>query len=130
MDIKFSISSAGVFRRIQLSVSEKNRPIDCELSGIMKGPTGREEIFLPSPEKMLHNASYPSSGGRFVTCTGKGTYQIIFQPKESGEHELRIIGRILEGRQNGERKRPQTLSSQNPPSSHFKPFEKKFHLTF
>ncbi|HJW96913.1 MAG TPA: hypothetical protein VJ485_02010 [archaeon] len=130
MDIKISVSLAGVFRRIQLSVSEKGRPADCELSGIMKDPTGREEIFLPSPEKMLHNVSYPSSGGRFVTCTGKGTYQIIFQPKERGDHVLRILGRILEGRRNGERKRLQTVSSQNLPSSHFQPFEKAFHISF
>ena len=121
MDIKLSVSEAGVFRRIQLSVSEKKRPVDCELSAIMKDPTGREEIFLPSPEKMLRNASYPSSGGRFVTCTGKGEYQIIFQPKEKGRHELKLVGRILDRRWNGE--------IQNSPSSHFKPFEKIFQLT-
>ena len=94
MDIKFSVSLAGVFRRIQLSVSEKNGPVDCELSGIMKGPTGREEIFLPSPEKILPNATYPQSGGRFVTQTGKGKYQLIFQPKEAGPHELKLVGRV------------------------------------
>ena len=107
MDIKISVSVAGVFRRVQLSVSEKNEPVDCEISGIMKDPTGREEIFLPSPEKMLHNASYPSSGGRFVTCTGKGTYQIIFQPKEKGNHELKLMGRVSG-----------------------KPFQRTFQLTF
>jgi hypothetical protein len=105
MDINLSVSGAGAFRRITLAVSQE--PERLELSAIITPPSGREEIFLPSPEKILANASYPSSGGRFVTQTGKGKYQIIFQPKESGRHELRLIGRALG-----------------------KPFQKSFQITF
>ncbi len=88
MDISFSVSSAGVFRRISLSLGQ-----DCELSAIIRSPSGMEEIFLPSPEKLARNVTYPSSGGRFVTCTGKGRYQIIFQPREKGDHTVKILGR-------------------------------------
>ena len=102
MDIEFSVSSAGMFSRIQLSLAQ-----DCELSAIVTAPSGREEIFLPSPDRLAANVSYPHSGGRFVTCTGRGRYQIIFQPKEKGEHMLKVMGR-----ESG------------------KAFEKVFHITF
>jgi hypothetical protein len=92
MDITFSVSGSGVFRRIALTVAEE--PEQLELSAIVTSPSGREEIFLPSPEKIRTNATYPSSGGRFITQTAKGKYQIIFQPKEAGLHELKLVGRI------------------------------------
>jgi hypothetical protein len=102
MDIKFSVSSAGLFSRIQLSFHE-----ECELSAIITSPSGREEIYLPSPDRFAGNVSYSQSGGRFVTCTGRGRYQIIFQPKEKGEHAIKVLGRASR-----------------------KPFEKIFHITF
>lgn len=107
MDVTFSVSASGVFRRISLSVSDKSKPTECELSAIIRSPSGTEEIFLPSPEKLANSVTYPSSGGRFVTCTGKGKYQIIFQPKEKGSHEVKLIGGISG-----------------------KPFEKIYHINF
>jgi len=94
MEITFSVSSAGTFRRISLSVLEKSGPAECELSAIITPPSGRDEIFLPSPEKILPTVTYPHSGGRFVTHIGPGKYQIIFQPKESGSHKLKLVGRL------------------------------------
>jgi hypothetical protein len=105
MDFQISASSAGAFRRITLSLP--GEPEQLELSAIITSPSGREEIFLPSPEKILSNATYPQSGGRFVTRIGKGKYQLIFQPKEAGPHELKLIGRISG-----------------------KPFQKAFQITF
>ena len=93
MDISFSVSGAGVFRRILLSVSDKGRPLDCGLSAIVTSPSRREEIYLPSPEKLSNNVTYPYAGGRFVTQVGAGKYQIIFQPKEKGEHEIKLLGK-------------------------------------
>ena len=93
MEFSFSVSEAGVFKRIAIAISDKGKPVDCGMSAIMTSPSGREEIFLPSPEKLEANVTYPHTGGRFVTCTGKGKYQIIFQPKESGKHQLRLIGK-------------------------------------
>jgi len=92
MEFQISVSTAGAFRRITLSLSEKPQPL--EMSAIITPPSEREEIFLPSPEKILPNATYPQSGGRFVTQTGKGKYQLIFQPKEAGPHELKLVGRV------------------------------------
>ena len=92
MDISLSVSSAGTFRRITLSVQEKSRQADCELSAIITSPSGKDEIFLPSPEKILPAVTYAQSGGRFVTHTGTGKYQIIFQPRESGPHRLKLVG--------------------------------------
>jgi hypothetical protein len=94
MDFQVSVSSAGAFRRITISVLEGAKPAECELSAIITPPSGRDEIFLPSPEKILPTATYPHSGGRFVTHTGRGRYQIIFQPKEPGPHSLKLIGRL------------------------------------
>jgi hypothetical protein len=93
MDISIAVSKAGTFRRILLSVMEKSRPVECELSAIITSPSGRDEIFLQSPEKILPTATYPQSGGRFVTHTGLGKYQIIFQPREKGSHRLKLVGR-------------------------------------
>jgi hypothetical protein len=93
MEIELSVSESGAFRRLSISASEAGRLAECGLSAIITSPSGREEIFLPSPEKLASNVTYPSSGGRFVTCTGKGRYQIIFQPKEKGEHEINLMGR-------------------------------------
>jgi hypothetical protein len=93
MKFSFSVSDAGVFRRIAISISDRGKPVDCGVSAIMTSPTGREEIFLPSPDKLEANVTYPHTGGRFVTCTGNGRYQIIFQPKESGRHELKLVGK-------------------------------------
>lgn len=107
MEIRLSVSSAGTFRRISVSVMEGSRPAECELSAIITSPSGRDEIFLPSPEKILPMATYPHSGGRFVTHTGQGKYQIIFQPKEAGPHKLKLVGRLSE-----------------------KPFKKELQLTF
>jgi len=92
MDVGLTVSSAGVFRRLLLSVSDKGRPLDCGISAIITSPSSREEIFLPSPEKLSSNVTYPYSGGRFVTHVGAGKYQIIFQPKESGSHTLKLLG--------------------------------------
>jgi hypothetical protein len=94
MDISIAVSKAGTFRRILLSVLEKSRPVECELSAIITSPSGRDEIFLQSPEKALPSATYPHSGGRFVTHTGAGKYQIIFQPGEKGPHSLKLVGRF------------------------------------
>lgn len=94
MDFQISVSSAGTFRRISLSVLDKSKPAECELSAIITPPSGRDEIFLPSPEKILPTVTYPHSGGRFVTHTGPGKYQIIFQPKEPGQHSLKLVGRL------------------------------------
>jgi len=107
MEAKFSVSEAGVFKRISIVLSEGNKPPDSDLSAIIKPPSGREEIFLPSPDRLVQNVTYPHTGGRFVTCTGKGKYQIIFQPKEKGVHEIRLIGRVSG-----------------------KPFEKAFQMSF
>ena len=117
MDINLSVSSAGAFRRITLAVSQE--PAQLELSAIITSASGREEIFLPSPERILPQATYPQSGGRFVTCIGKGKYQIIFQPKEAGPHELKLIGRILDRRRDGRLQ-----------SNTGKPFQKAFQITF
>ncbi|MEM7815626.1 MAG: hypothetical protein QXN71_00730, partial [Candidatus Aenigmatarchaeota archaeon] len=76
MEIKHSVSKSGSFFRISIFLPKNN----CELSAIIKSPSGREYVFLPSPEKPVQNASYPHSEKGFVTCTGKGKYQIIFQP--------------------------------------------------
>jgi hypothetical protein len=94
MDISITVSGAGVFRRISLSVLDKSKQVECELSAIITSPSGRDEIFLQSPEKILNNVTYPHSGGRFVTHIGPGKYQIIFQPKESGPHKLKLVGRL------------------------------------
>ncbi len=119
MEIAFSVSSAGTFRRISLSVMENSKPADCELSAIITPPSGRDEIFLPSPEKILPTVTYPHSGGRFVTHTGPGKYQIIFQPKESGKHNLKLVGRILDRRLQGSLQ-----------ASEGKPFKKELQITF
>jgi hypothetical protein len=92
MDISFSISGSGAFRRIMLSLSEE--PEQLELSAVITAPSGREEIFLPSPEKILPQATYPQSGGRFVTHIGKGKYQLIYQPREPGPHSIKLMGRM------------------------------------
>jgi len=113
MEISTSVSNAGTFRRILLSVLDKSRPVECELSAIITSPSGREEIFLQSPEKILPNVSYPHSGGRFVTHTGPGKYQIIFLPRESGQHRLKLVGRICDRRQ----------------SNTGKPFKKELQIT-
>ncbi len=94
MEFQISVSSAGTFRRISLSLLDKSVPAECELSAIITPPSGRDEIFLPSPEKILPTVTYPHSGGRFVTHTGPGKYQIIFQPKENGPHSLKLVGRL------------------------------------
>jgi hypothetical protein len=94
MDISITVSGAGVFRRVLLSVADKSRPVECELSAIITSPSGRDEIFLQSPEKIQPNVTYPHSGGRFVTHIGPGKYQIIFQPKENGPHRLKLVGRF------------------------------------
>jgi hypothetical protein len=93
MDISLSVSAAGTFRRITLSVQENSKQADCELSAIITSPSGKEEIFLPSPDKIASAVTYSHSGGRFVTHTGPGKYQIIFQPGESGPHRLKLIGK-------------------------------------
>jgi hypothetical protein len=125
MDISISVSNAGNFRRILLSVVEKSKPVECELSAIITSPSGRDEIFLQSPEKILPNVSYPYSGGRFVTHTGPGKYQIIFQPKENGSHKLKLVGRICD------RRRQETLSVTNRLQSNTgKPFQKELQISF
>jgi hypothetical protein len=115
MDFQASVSSAGTFRRITLSLQEGSRPADCELSAIITPPSGRDEIFLPSPERILPTVTYPHSGGRFVTHTGPGKYQIIFQPKEPGPHSIKLVGRILDRRLQ---------------ASEGKPFKKELQITF
>ena len=107
MDIAISVSASGEFRIISLSTTENGKPMECELSAVVTSPSKTEEIFLSSPEKLANSATYPSSGGRFVTCTGKGKYQIIFQPREKGSHEISVMGRLFG-----------------------KPFEKAFHMSF
>jgi len=92
MDIALSLSGSGSFRRITLSLSEE--PEQLELSAVVIAPSGREEIFLPSPEKVLPQATYAQSGGRFVTHIGKGKYQLIYQPREPGPHGIKLMGRM------------------------------------
>ena len=94
MDITIAVSKAGSFRRILLSVSEKSKPVECELSAIVKSPSGKEEIFLQSPEKILPTATYAYSGGRFVTHIAPGKYQIICQPQEGGQYKLKLVGKF------------------------------------
>jgi len=93
MDISLSVSATGTLRRITLSVQENSRQADCELSAIVTSPSGKDEIFLPSPEKIAPSVTYSHSGGRFVTHTGPGKYQIIFQPSEKGQHRLKLVGK-------------------------------------
>ncbi len=117
MDIALSLSGSGAFRRITLSLTAE--PEQLELSAVITAPSGREEIFLPSPEKILPQATYPQSGGRFVTHTGKGKYQLIYQPRESGQHTIKLLGRIPG------RRLPGSLQS-----SSGKPFQEKLQITF
>ena len=98
MDISLSVSATGTLRRITLSVQENSRQADCELSAIVTSPSGKDEIFLPSPEKIAPSVTYSYSGGRFVTHTGPGKYQIIFQPSESGPHKLKLVGKLPDPR--------------------------------
>jgi len=107
MDITLSISSAGVFRRVLISATENSRPVDCGLSAIITSPSRKEEIFLPSPEKLSRSVTYPSAGGRFVTQVGSGKYQIIYEPKEKGIYTLKLVGKV-----------------------HGKPFEKTLQISF
>ncbi|MCX6814784.1 MAG: hypothetical protein NTY20_04015 [Candidatus Aenigmarchaeota archaeon] len=131
MDISISVSSAGTFRRISLSVLEKSKPIECELSAIVTSPSGRDEIFLPSPEKILANVTYPYSGGRFVTHTGPGKYQIIFQPKEKGSHKLKLVGRICDRRRcQNEGDKSRLPTHRRLQSSTGKPFQKELQISF
>jgi hypothetical protein len=128
MDFQISVSGAGAFRRITLSLSgESQQP---ELSAIITSPSGIEEIFLPSPEKILANAAYPQSGGRFVTQIGKGRYQLIFQPKEAGPHSLKLVGRTLDRRRMKERRCQETPSIEHNLQSISRPFQKDFQINF
>jgi hypothetical protein len=122
MDITFSASSAGVFSRILISIH--GEPERCELSAIIVSPSGREEIYLPSPDRLASGVTYPHSGGRFVTCIGKGRYQLIYQPMEKGNHTLKVFGRILERRRLGNEAgdKSRLLDSNR--------FGKEFQLTF